>query len=58
MKYYLCVSYVLIGNTEGDVTETILFASNFQFQNSIASMRWYHELIEELKKIWLYMYDF
>ena len=43
MKYYFynvnsipspqttCVSYVLIGNTEGDVTETILFAPTFQF---------------------------
>ena len=25
------VSYELIGNTEGGITETILFAPNFQF---------------------------
>ena len=29
MIYYFCVSYVLIGNTEGDVMETILFATQF-----------------------------
>ena len=28
-----CVSYVLIGNTEGGISETILFAPNFQFPN-------------------------
>ena len=26
-----CVIYVLIGNTEGHVKKTILFAPNFQF---------------------------
>ena len=30
----------------------------FNSQNSIASMRQHHELHEELKKIWLFVYDF
>ena len=61
MKYYLfnvnsipspqttCVSYVLIGNTEGDVMETILLHPIFNSQNSIVSMRQYTELHEGLK---------
>ena len=38
------VSYELIGNTEGGITETILLHPIFNSQNSIASMNRYPEL--------------
>ena len=62
MKYYLfnvnsipspqttCVSYELIGNTEGGIMETILLHPIFNSKNSIASMRRYPELNEKLQK--------
>ena len=43
------VSYVLIGNAEGGITETIILHPIFNSQNSIPSMRRYPKLVEELK---------